>query len=367
MKIAIIADALENQGAGVHVFTREMVRALWANRGEHEMVLVLGEDHSSHFPSIPKMVIPRPSLPGYSSWRLFVSIPRRLAKEGVDLVLEPAHFGPFGLPDSILRATLIHDLTPLLFPQLHRWHSQILQRLFLPRILRKADCIITNSLYTEKDVHRVFPFTQGKTLQIYPGMPPSEASSQEEEGPPTFSKPYFLMVGTLEPRKNHRLVLSAFVQLQKSSGAQYALVITGGKGWKSKAIYRALEQHPYRSDIHLTGYVPSSALPSLYQRALALLYPSSYEGFGLPILEAMHYGTLVLTCRNSSLTEVGGPHAFYLDGMEAEELCSKMRTLAETPPEVREMLLAKYKEHSKQFSWEASAFKMWRAFEQLSK
>ncbi len=366
MKVAVIADALENQGAGVHVFTLEMIRALWATRGEHQLVLVLGKDNNPLFPNLPKIIIPKRHVLGYSSWRLFYSVPKKLREEEVDLVLEPAHFGPFGLPPSILRATVIHDLTPILFPQLHRWHSQILQRLFLSGILRRANCIIANSLHTQADILKHFPFTAGKTLQIYPGM--SDRSEEEEQANvPAISKPYFLMVGTVEPRKNHLLVLAAFEKLQKRSQSKYALVIAGGKGWKSAPIYKALKDHTFKKDIFLMGYVSSKILPSLYSQALALVYPSTYEGFGLPILEAMHYGTLVLTARNSSLVEVGGAHAFYIGNFDAEELYRKMLEVTQIESDQRKMLLVKYKEHIKKFSWKASAEKIWEAFENLEK
>src|SRR6185295_4219377 len=107
---------------------------------------------------------------GFASLRLFFIVPFILRRKKADVVLEPAHFGPFNLSKKIKRVTIIHDLTPILFPELHRWHSQILQKIFLRGILNKANLIITNSENTSKDVCRVYPSNCSKVKRIYPGI-----------------------------------------------------------------------------------------------------------------------------------------------------------------------------------------------------
>ena len=123
MRIAVIADPLDNQNAGVHNYTRHMVDSLIRNRGDHEIILIR-QRRDPDLEGCTQIVVPGIEWPiGYASLRLFFIVPRLLKKAQVDVVIEPAHFGPFNLPSSITRVTMIHDLNPVLFPHLHRWHS----------------------------------------------------------------------------------------------------------------------------------------------------------------------------------------------------------------------------------------------------
>jgi hypothetical protein len=169
MKIAILADPLDNQRAGVHVFTRELITAL-IELGFADRLLLVRERIDPQLP-VEQLAVPNIHLPiGFASLRLFFIIPYLLRRrKEVVAVFEPAHFGPFNLPKRMKRITMIHDLTPILFPQYHRWHSQILQRLFLRSILKNTDWVLTNSRHTQADVARVFSFTQQKVSHLYLG------------------------------------------------------------------------------------------------------------------------------------------------------------------------------------------------------
>ena len=169
MRIAILADPLDNQNAGVHIYTRHMVRALLDANDGNEYILVR-ERRDDQYPGAEQIVVPNVHLPiGFASFRLFFWIPFILRRKRIDAVIEPAHFGPFNLPRRIKRVTVIHDLTPIMFPHLHRWHSQLLQKLFLRRILRKADLIVANSNNTAADIERIYPVIKGKVSRIYLG------------------------------------------------------------------------------------------------------------------------------------------------------------------------------------------------------
>ena len=163
MKIAIIADPLDNQRGGVHVYTKNVVNALQDRLDEIELILIRERIDTSLSEKINQIAIPNTKLPiGYASFRLFVLIPNVLRKIKPDIVIEPAHFGPFNLKKSVKRVTVIHDLTPIIFPQYHRWHSQFLQRIFLKRILCNADMVISNSENTSNDLRRIYKCTQEK-------------------------------------------------------------------------------------------------------------------------------------------------------------------------------------------------------------
>ena len=307
MRVAFLADALDLQYAGVHIYLFELLSALSRLSTKNQYLIVRAKDGGG-FEGLEELVVPYRNIPGYKTYRMFWEVPRLLAKKGVDAVVEPGHFGPFNLPKKIKRITVIHDLTPLLFPQYHVFHSQILQRLFLPGILSRADYVLTNSAHTQGDLTKFFPKTQKKSSPILLGKdenyrPIPGAKAMGEYG---ISGPYILHVGTLEPRKNLITLIQAFNQFKHKTSSSHQLVLLGKKGWKSDGIFEAIRNSPYQDSIVLPGYVRKEDLPLIYNAADFFVYPSFYEGFGLPILEAMACGLPVITSDVSSLPEVGG-------------------------------------------------------------
>lgn len=321
MRIAIIADALDQQYAGIYIYTKEIIKAIATLDTSHQLIIVRAKA-KNEFEGVEEIVIPERSFLGHAAYRLLILIPHALNQAKVDVVIEPRHFGPFNLNNKIKRITVIHDLTPLLFPKWHQFSSQLLQRIFLPHILKRADHIITNSTYTSQDVNKIFPFTKGKTTAILLG--------KDTIFRPTVSKdvlkkykvqqPFFLFVGTFEPRKNLSTLIKAFNKFKATTNATHQLVLIGKKGWKNTSFFKDLEQSPFRKNIILTGYVERAELPVFYTMATAFVYPSHYEGFGLPILEAMTCGTIVISSNTSSLPEVGGTAANYFSPEDEQAL-----------------------------------------------
>ena len=352
MRIAILADPLDNQSAGVHTYTRQLVTALLKYDKTNEYLLI----REKKDPSIKvwQIAIPNIRMPiGFASIRLFFIIPFIARIYNVDVVLEPAHFGPFNLPGKIKRITVIHDLTPLIFPQYHRFHSQLLQRLFLKRILKRTNIILSNSKHTTRDIAEYFPFAKTKTSTILLGKDVAfqPVSTKKYLDKLSISESYFLYAGTIEPRKNLTLLLDAFAKFRAQSNQKILLIITGKKGWKTKCFYRHLDQHPYKEDIILTGYFEKEYLIELYSHALALVYPSFYEGFGLPVLEALSCGTNVICSNNSSLPEVGGEVAYYFDPKNEKELLNCLFSVfhnTQKNPDAKNQLL----KQAEKFSWE---------------
>ena len=362
MRIAILADPLDNQTAGIHVYTRQLLEALDALESEHTY-LIIRLKKQSFFKKLQEVPLAMPPLYlGGRANRLFWQLPSLLRKLNVDVVVEPAHFGPFCLPRSIRRVTVIHDLTPLLFPRWHRFHSQWLQRLMLPAIMRKATIVITNSQATSRDLLQRFPFLARKTEMLYPGAdlffkPEPDESLLALYG---ITAPYFLFTGTIEPRKNLIGLLDAFALLRQSGNANYQLVIAGGKGWKSGKFNRAWLKHPNKTNIILTGYVPKAHLNALYASALAFVFPNYYEGFGLPLTEAMRCGCPVISSDRGSLPEVGGGAVMYVNPEESAQLAAAMKNLAENETERNKMISLGLLQEQR-FRWAETA----RLFDQL--
>jgi glycosyltransferase involved in cell wall biosynthesis len=361
MRVAIVADPLDNQSAGIHVYTSELVKALVRYDRDNEYILIR-QKKGVDFPELKQVVIRSSKIPiGLASLRLFLVLPMVFRRLNVDAVLEPAHFGPFGVPKRAKRITVIHDLTPVIMPRFHRWHSQLLQRVFLKWILRKADLVISNSHSTTHDLHRLYPFTEAKTRTIPLGRDESFAKTQQPEVLEQYgiSQPYFISVGTIEPRKNLAALLRAFETFRERGGTAQ-LILVGGRGWKSKTVFDALGRHKYREDIKVIGFVPRSELPALYSMSLGLVYPSLYEGFGLPVLEAMSCGTPCLLANTSSLPEVGGQAALYFEPGDVTTMAGLMSRLADDKA-LRDRMSAESLSRSHNFSWKAYVFQFQEA------
>lgn len=308
-KLLVNASPLHNQSAGIHVWTAGFLRALHQRDNDMEVLLIVVQK-TNQFPKFKQVVIPTVKwLPGYATFRYFFFFPLVAVWNRVTHFLEPAHFGPFNLPRKIKRITVIHDLTPILFPQWHNFNSWFLQKLFLPGILKRAAHIISVSRSTQRDLIKYVPSAKEKIKVIYPGVSHNNIQNVEEEQeyPWEVEQPFILYVGTLEPRKNIATLIRAFDLLKKDRrNDDLELWLIGQRGWKNEQIDRALESSPHLDSIHLKGYVPLKRLKKAYQNCSVFVYPSLYEGFGLPIIEALHHGAKVVTSNNSSLGEVGG-------------------------------------------------------------
>jgi glycosyltransferase involved in cell wall biosynthesis len=173
------------------------------------------------------------------------------------------------------------------------------------------------------------------------------------------------MIGTLEPRKNHRLALAALAQL-KAQGYPHRLIIGGGKGWLFEPISALVEQMGLTNDVTFAGYVPAEDLPTLYSAATALLMPSQYEGFGLPLLEAMACGAPVISSRASSLPELAGDAALLIDPDDASELTSAIRQLIDQP-QLAATLCQRGLSQASKFTWEASARQTADLYQEVAK
>jgi len=350
MRIAILADPLDNQKAGVHVYSRELIKALVRQSPKYQYY-IFRLQHDPELEGVEQVVLPAAKYPGYMSLRMFGIIPYMVRKLKIDAVVELAHFGPFNLPRRVKRITVIHDLTPILFPHFHRFHSQLLQRIFLKKILRRASLVITNSQSTTNDVMKVYGIDEAKIATILLGKDDFYQRIEKKRAlkEAKIDQPYFHFVGTIEPRKDLLTLLKGFTLFKEKTPSSVQLLIAGAKGWKSEAFYQALEEHPFREDIRLLGFVSKELLNTLHSHSLAMIYPSIYEGFGFPVLEALCCGGRVICTDNSSLPEVGGDLAVYFSTGDSVQLAERMQEVLEQPAD--EAYRARAAEWVATFSW----------------
>jgi glycosyltransferase involved in cell wall biosynthesis len=362
MRVGILADSLTNQRAGVHQYTKGLINSLENLDSEVEYTIITERKQES-INKCQQVVIRNYKSIAYRAFRMFIIIPWRIRKLKLDLVVEPTHFGPFNLPKKVKRITIIHDLTPILFPHFHPFLSQLLQRLFLNKILRKADYIVTNSKYTMADIVKKYSFTKEKVSFIYLGydslFKPQE-NNKEVLSSYGIVNDFFLFVGTIEPRKNLKTLIRAYSLYKEETKKDIKLVIIGEIGWKSNEMLKQMNSHPLKDEIYILGYVPSKHLPAFYSGAQVNIMPSFYEGFGMTILESFACATPCIVSNTSSLPEVGGDASLTFDPNNTIDLKNKMRLITEDKELLVDLKL-KSLERAKCFSWEDHA----RQFNQI--
>jgi alpha-1,3-rhamnosyl/mannosyltransferase len=257
----------------------------------------------------------------------------------------------------------VHDVITLL-PGFRR-HSfrSILFRHSYSSSLRHADLILTNSEHSKADMVSVCGIAPERILVIYLGFDrdlyQSSLIDAREKGRVLgrygIDHPYILWVGKMEPRKNLVGLVQAYgLSRKRRKDLPLQLVLCGGQSWGCENLDRLLTDPAYRGQVIRTGVVPNSDLSVLYRAAVGFAMPSLYEGFGLPILEAMASGVPVMSSSRSSLPEIAGNAALYFDPESVQEMSMAMERLL-TDGALREQLVARGRERVKQFSWEACA------------
>lgn len=354
MKIVILSDSIDNQNAGVHFYTKNLIKALLEIDHKNHYIFI-HQKENSFFKNTDHHIIPSKKPLGYESYRRFILIPKLIKKLKADIVIEPCHIGPLNMPKDIKKVTIIHDLTPILFPKFHIKRSTIIHKFFLPRVLKTADLIITPSENTKKDILKLYK-TKKNIAAIHIGINPPNPD------PPHLSGPYILFLGTIEPRKNLETLIKSFLELKTSHNIPHKLILAGGIGWRNTKILKLINQN--KENIILTNYISENEKASLYKHADIFVYPSLYEGFGLPPLEAMSYGVPVICSTGGSLKEIFSNHALMFEPKDKEELKNHILKLI-LSPNIRESLIKKSLEYSKQFNWELTAKKILAELEKL--
>lgn len=247
----------------------------------------------------------------------------------------------------------VFDMTPFLFPELHQQKTIQLDTIRLNRIKINAHLVITISENSKKDYLKFDPLK--KVEVIYPGV-----SAQFKKARRKTAGKYILSVGTLEPRKNIKRLIEGYLQ----SNLKEKLLLVGNLGWKNTELLALIKKNKDR--IITTGYVSDEELTRLYSQAVCFVYPSLYEGFGIPVLEAMSSGVPVITSKVSSLPEAGGEAVYYINPYNIDDIRKALIEVTKNE-NVRNKLIKRGFQQVKKFSWIKSARKLNLLYEQLVK
>jgi glycosyltransferase involved in cell wall biosynthesis len=254
----------------------------------------------------------------------------------------------------------VHDLGYLHYPEAHRLLDRFYLDLSTRYNARAATHLIADSAATKRDLIERYGIGPSKITVVYPGYDVAIFQPVKDEGIIEAVKArydiigdYILFVGTLQPRKNLTRLIEAFSNIRYPI-SNIQLVIAGKKGWLYEQIFRQVKELGLEGEVVFTGYVPAGDLPALLSGARLFVFPSLYEGFGLPVLEAMSCGTPVVCSNASSLPEVAGDAAVLVDPLDVEDLAMAMERVL-SDEELRAELIERGFEQARKFSWERCA------------
>ncbi len=280
-----------------------------------------------------------------------------IARYGVDVVHYPASVGTLKRPQTGGVVLTLHDLVFLRHPEFFPLHRRLYYHTVIPTTVQKATYIIADSVQTRNDIVQFLNVSEDRIRTIPLGVssrftPPTREAVEQVRAAWSLPSHFFLYVGTIEPRKNLPRLIQAFDKIADDI-PQY-LVIAGRVGWQRRAFYRALDLVKHRERIVLPGHVTEAHLPTLIGAADAFVWPSLYEGFGLPPLEAMACGTPVLSSNAPAMPEVLGDAAAFVSPYDVDAIAEALRHLAQEES-YREQLRNAGLARAQHFSWRRTA------------
>lgn len=373
--IAIDYTPAYEQGAGIGRYVRELAAALARIDQQTPYRLFVAGSSRQRLPSPPA---------GNFEWRSTRVSPRWFARvwhrAKVPLPVEwftgfvnLFHATDFVLPPHLPRTKTIltvHDLSFARVPEAASPSLGAYLERVVPQSARQADYVLADSLATKQDLMELYQVADEKIEVLYGGVDQHFTRVSDAFGLMTMrskygigSRPYILAVGTVQPRKNYARLIQSLAVL-RSKGYDLDLVIAGGKGWLDNPIYEMIHTEGLEAYVHMIGFADENDLPGLYSDAFCLAYPSLYEGFGFPILEAMACGTPVVTANVSSMPEAAGNAALLIDPYELDTMVNAFQRLYDDTT-LRTRMIELGHEQAQRFTWERSARHLLRVYEHV--
>ncbi len=362
MRICLNASPAVHHIAGLGRYTQELMTALLAIDSQNEYVAFYNRPSEAQLDpfldGLPHLTTNLPTKP----WRMsallahFVRISQDWLFPQIDLFHATDHLLP--RLSRVRSVFTLHDLVFRFYPETHKLLNRWFLTLMMPRFLQAADAVIAVSEWTKKDAIELYGLDEDKVRVVYEGVNPMFRPASEDRISALrqkygILKKFILSVGTIEPRKNLTSLLEAYRSL-KDHEPELQLVIVGKKGWLYEGFFRRLRELSLEDDVIFPGFVPDEDLPPLYSAADLFVFPSLYEGFGLPVLEAMACGTPVVTSNASSLPEVTAEAALLVDPHDIGALIRAATAVLDSK-ELRGELRAKGPRQAAKFSWEKAA------------
>jgi glycosyltransferase involved in cell wall biosynthesis len=354
---------------GIGTYSLNLIRAMVATRPDIDFYLYIRHpDLEGALPIGPNVHVRQLTAPLYPLWEQ-VALPLAAYRDGVDLLHSLGNTGPLFLIGNIRQILTIHDVMFLqtgifvpkpvnLYQKIGRWY----RALITPLCARGAYEIITVSEFSKRDILSLIPVVDPKYVTVtYEGCDPIFYENASDSSPSfvVFEKtdsfkPFIFCLGADDPRKNTLTIVIAYLKLLREKNISEKLVIAGYKNWENSLAYKEVIKAGATDKVKFLSFVPLPELLSLYHHATLFAYPSLYEGFGIPILEAFNTGCPVVASGTTSIPEVGGDAALYIDPESVDELATAMfRLISDT--DLRESMSSLGRARAAQFGWDRVA------------
>ncbi|NSW44934.1 MAG: glycosyltransferase family 4 protein [Bacteroidales bacterium] len=358
---------------GIGFYTHQLMQKVVRNHPEHTFYFLFDRPYHQEFIYADNVIPIVAGLPArhpflYVLW-FELTVPRIIKKYKIDLFFSPDHF--LSLRARVPTLLAVHDLNFMHHPENLPLLTSIYYRYFFPKFVRKAHRIIAVSEYTQKDLYSYFNIPEYKVDVVYnaPNLPVCVLSHEQKVAirqKYTGGKPYFFYLGSLHKRKNIGRMLLAFDAFLTEQKSDYYLVIGGRAMFSDKEMEKDYQKVVHKERIVFTGRLNDEEASKLMGGATALLFVSLFEGFGVPIVEAMQCGVPVITSNLTSMPEIADDAAVLVNPLSVQEIAQAMTQLVNDEP-YRKRLIEKGFSRVQVFSWDNSAEKFWEAIEKMLK
>lgn len=363
---------LKNKLEGIGWFTCETLKRITRNHPEHQFFFFFDRKFSEEFIFSdnvhPLILLPQARHPLLFYLWFEYSVPNALQKVNADLFISTDGF--LSLKTNVRTLLVIHDIAFEHFPEttgkLNGWYM----RKYSPQFAHKANRIATVSEFSKKDIVKTYGINPDKIDVVYNGANEIYRPRAGEDTQAVLNKfgikgEYFIYAGAIQPRKNIANVLKAFELFKKKNPYITKFVIAGRMAWQFEDVVRTHERMQFKNDVIFTGHLSTEDLSKLMSQSLAMVYVSRFEGFGIPIIEAMNSGTAVITSNVSSMPEVAGDAALLVNPDSVSEIAEAMEKIFKNP-ELRQNLIEKGNYQKKNFSWDKTAALLWQSTEKIA-
>ena len=361
--IGIDARGLNNKKTGIATYIEEVVKKINCEKDLNtKFILYSNRDINIDLKLSDNIIIKNYKKPAGTLW-VYFCLPKILKEDKVDVFWGTQHLLPKRnrFTKNIKYILTVHDLAIHKLGNIGEWKNTLIQRLFLKTSCKHADEIMADSKATKDDIIEIFKIDDKKIKVVYLGTNfnndyklSNELEAEILKKFNVVNKNYLFFVSTIEPRKNIVTLIKAFESLkEKKENKTLKLILAGGLGWKYQDVIDAIENSKFKEDINLAGYISKEEKECLFKNAKCFVYPSLYEGFGLPILEAMSKEAIVVTSNISSIPEVAEKAAIYFDNVyDSNELSEKIEKAMFMNEEERNKYIDLGKKQVSKFTWE---------------
>ncbi len=362
---------IKNKLEGIGLFTYESLKRIVVAHPEIDFYFLFDRPYDTEFifgeNVKPVVLFPPARHPFLWYWWFEVSVARWLQRNQPHLFLSTDGYAC--LKASVPQVLVMHDLSFEHFKEHLSFVTYRYYKHYMPLFARKAARLATVSEFSKSDIAKQYGIAADKIDVVYNGakevyIPVSDAVRQQVRDRYSSGKNYFIYVGAVHPRKNIRNLLLAFEKFKQQTGSNFKLLLVGRMAWDYKDVETTLHAMQFKEEVIFTGHVLPEELGQITASAFAMVYVSLFEGFGIPIIEAMSCEVPVITSNTTSMPEAAGEAALLVDPYSVDAIAKAMKQVV-NEPELRKSLIEKGKTQLKKFSWELTARKLWDCCEKV--